>query len=111
MNRFSGPGLADPDERARLTPAARSAADGLRRAWALSAAEIVALVGLDEAAADVVVAGAPPMSRDQLQRVGLLVGMYADLHRLHRADLADAWVTRPNTNPLFDGLAPLAVML
>ena len=107
MNQYAGPGLSDPAEQARLTPAARRAAERLRRAWALTDEQLAALVDID---ATVVVTADSSMSEDQLERVGLLVGVYADLHRLHTADLADAWVTRPNTNPLFRGRTPLDAM-
>lgn len=108
MSSYTGPGLADPAERARLTPAARRGGERLRRAWSLTDAQFRGLMGSDPAVdADV---GPAPMSEDELRRVGLLVGIYAALHALHRAELADAWITRPNTNPLFGGRTPLEAM-
>ncbi len=105
MDEYDARGLADPSQRARLSPAARRAADRLRLAWALSDEQFDALVGTTSAD------GGSPMSEDQLRRVGLLVGIYADLHRLHTADLADAWVTRPNTNAIFGGRSPVDAMV
>jgi hypothetical protein len=43
--------------------------------------------------------------------VSLLLGIYTALHVLHAGALADEWVRRPNTNPIFGGRAPLQAML
>lgn len=50
------------------------------------------------------------LSADQLARASYLLGIYEALHALFRPPLADAWVSRPNTNPLFAGEAPIEVM-
>ncbi len=98
--------LADPSQRARLSPVARRAADRLRLAWGLSQEQFDALVGTSPAER----AGGSPMSEDQLRRVGLLVAIYADLHRLHTTELADAWIARPNANEIFGGRSPVDAM-
>ena len=56
-------------------------------------------------------AGIARPNSDQLTRIGHLLGIYADLHALHAGELADAWVSRPNTHPMFAGRTPLAVMV
>src|SRR6266542_4232776 len=48
--------------------------------------------------------------RDEDARA-LLGGMFKALNILYSAKLADAWVQRPNTNPIFGGESPLAHML
>lgn len=50
-------------------------------------------------------------SQDQLLRLSALVGLYKGLHLYFSDRLADAWVARPNTGPLFGGAAPLAFMI
>ncbi|MBO9470551.1 DUF2384 domain-containing protein [Endozoicomonas sp. G2_2] len=48
----------------------------------------------------------------QIERLSLLLGIYKGLEMLlPRADAADAWVKRPNSNPIFGGATPLERML
>src|ERR1039458_1852814 len=51
------------------------------------------------------------LDQDKLTRISLLVGIFKALNILYSAKLADAWVQRPNTTPLFAGESPLARML
>ena len=45
---------------------------------------------------------------NQLERMSLILGIYKALQiLLPRADAADAWLRRPNHNPLFAGQSPL----
>ncbi len=48
------------------------------------------------------------LSPDELLRASYLVGIFKALHVLYSEALADAWMTRPNTNPIFGGRAPVA---
>jgi hypothetical protein len=51
------------------------------------------------------------LDQDKLTRISLLVGIFKALNILYSRKLADAWVTRSNTNPMFGGDAPLAYMV
>jgi hypothetical protein len=51
------------------------------------------------------------LDADRLTRISFLVGIFKALGVLHSEALADAWVHRPNGNPLFGGLTPLAYMI
>jgi hypothetical protein len=51
------------------------------------------------------------LDTDRLTRVSYLVGIFKALGILHSEALADAWVQRPNTNPLFAGVTPLNYMI
>ena len=51
------------------------------------------------------------LDADRLTRVSYLVGIFKALGVLHSEPLADAWIQRPNSNPLFAGLTPLAYMI
>jgi hypothetical protein len=51
------------------------------------------------------------LDTDRLLRVSYLVGIFKALNILYSEALADAWVTRPNTNPLFAGATPIAYMV
>ena len=51
------------------------------------------------------------LDADRLTRISYLIGIFKALGVLHSTALADAWIQRPNTNPLFAGLTPLAYMI
>jgi uncharacterized protein (DUF2384 family) len=48
------------------------------------------------------------LSADELLRISYLVGIFKALHVLYSEALADQWMSRPNSNPLFAGRTPLA---
>jgi hypothetical protein len=48
---------------------------------------------------------------DRITRISYLLGVYKALHILYGDKLADEWVHLPNTNPIFNGRAPLGYML
>lgn len=50
------------------------------------------------------------LDTDTLTRISYLIGIFKALNILHGEALADEWVRLPNTNPLFGGQTPLAVM-
>jgi Protein of unknown function (DUF2384) len=47
------------------------------------------------------------LDEDRLTRISLLIGIYKALNILYGQKLADAWMTLPNTNPMFGGDSPL----
>jgi hypothetical protein len=51
------------------------------------------------------------LDQDKLTRVSLLLGVFKALNVLYGRKLADAWVTLPNSNPMFKGETPLAYMI
>ena len=44
-------------------------------------------------------------------RISLLIGIFKALNILYSPKLADAWITLPNRNPMFQGASPLVYML
>jgi hypothetical protein len=48
---------------------------------------------------------------DRITRISYLIGIYKALHILYGDQLADAWVTLPNSNRIFAGRSPLTYML
>jgi hypothetical protein len=49
---------------------------------------------------------------DTLIRISLVLGIYKALHILYpEPTLADRWMKLPNTNPLFGGRTPLAMIM
>ena len=51
------------------------------------------------------------LDADRLTRISYLIGIFKALGVLHSDALADEWVRRPNSNPLFAGSTPLAYMI
>lgn len=51
------------------------------------------------------------LDQDKLTRISLLLGIFKALNILYSRKLADAWVNLPNSNPMFEGEAPLVYMI
>ena len=51
------------------------------------------------------------LETDRLTRVSFLIGIYKALHILHSDALADEWIQRSNSNPIFAGETPLAYLV
>lgn len=51
------------------------------------------------------------LDQDKLTRISLLLGIFKALSILYSRKLADAWVSLPNSNPMFEGEAPLQYMI
>jgi len=51
------------------------------------------------------------LDQDRLARISLLLGIFKALNILYSRKLADAWITRPNSSPMFAGEPPLAYMV
>ena len=51
------------------------------------------------------------LDQDKLTRISLLVGIFKALNILYSRKLADAWVSLPNSNPMFHGEPPLTYMV
>ncbi len=87
--------------------------------WSLPASDAMALLGVDSrstyyellkrARVSKEVKG---LSRDQLDRLSYLLGIYAAMRVLfpHSEQSRNEWVSRANTAPLFGGRSPLEIM-
>ncbi len=51
------------------------------------------------------------LDQDKLTRISLLLGLFKALNILYSRKLADRWVSLPNSNPMFEGEAPLAYVI
>jgi hypothetical protein len=51
------------------------------------------------------------LDQDVLTRISLLIGIFKALNILYSERLADAWMTLPNSNPMFRGTTPLEYIL
>src|ERR1700674_4354240 len=97
------PDLTDPATRKRLSPAAIEAFFKIAENWELKNEDAMALLGgvshgryygLKRSRKGL-------LTQDELTRISLLIGIFKSLNILFRGGLANQWVSRPNSNPMF----------
>jgi hypothetical protein len=102
------------DERLRMGPQAFEIFTNIISQWHISEEEARALLAFDERSSIEDLKRNLPsewMTEDRFLRISYLVGIYQGLHTCHSKELADQWITLPNTNDIFNGLTPLAFMI
>lgn len=101
--------LSKKENRSRLSPAAIKGLLRIARRWKLRDEDTRDLLGGMSNGSFYAVKGRATkiLDTDQLTRVSLLIGIYKALNILYSTKLADAWITLPNTNPMFAGDSPL----
>jgi antitoxin Xre/MbcA/ParS-like protein len=114
-SRYQPPALVDLGSRPareRLSPAALKAFFNIMARWKVRDEDARALLGGVSNGPFYEMKRSPhrTLDADRLTRISYLVGIFKALAVLHSEALADAWVQRANTNPLFGGLTPLAYM-
>ncbi|WP_247739911.1 MbcA/ParS/Xre antitoxin family protein [Endozoicomonas sp. G2_2] len=105
--------IHDAQLRRRMSPGALRTWFGIAKHWALTDVQAARLLGTP-ASTYRRWKRRPDVTLDvgQIERLSLLLGIYKGLEMLlPRADAADAWVKRPNSNPIFGGATPLERML
>jgi hypothetical protein len=115
-SRYQPPALVDlgsRTERERLSPAALKAFFNIMGRWKVRDEDARGLLGGVTNGPFYEMKRKPDriLEADRLTRISYLVGIFKALGILHSDALADAWVQRPNTNPLFGGSTPLAYMV
>lgn len=98
----------------QLGAAGLRAYPNIARAWGLTESQAARLLGAPESTYRRWKRNPERANLDvnHLERLSLILGIYKNLHiLLPREDVADSWVQRPNTNPLFGGHTPLERML
>jgi hypothetical protein len=105
--------LSDKDTRKRLSPAALKAYFRVVEKWSLKEQEGTALLGGTSAASyyELKRARNKILDQDKLTRLSLIIGIYKSLNLLFPAPLAQVWIARGNSNPMFAGATPLAYMI
>ena len=106
--------LSDKQVQKRLSPAARKAFFKIANAWKIRDEEAKQLLGGISNGAFYQLKGGElrtPLDQDRLVRVSLMVGIFKALNILYSQRLADAWMSLPNSNPMFAGDTPLAYMV
>ncbi|MFW8635690.1 antitoxin Xre-like helix-turn-helix domain-containing protein [Cribrihabitans pelagius] len=96
-------------EPAELTAVALKAYARAAGAWGLTLKEAAALADMSEStwkrARKPGFSG--ELTKDQLLRLSAIIGIYKSLELYFSEPLARAWITRPNTGPLFGGARPV----
>jgi len=105
--------LGSRDARERLSPAALKAFFAMASRWKLRDEDARALLGGVSNGPFYEMKRRPDrtLDADRLTRISYLLGIFKALGVLYSERLADAWVQRPNTNPLFAGATPLDYMV
>ena len=101
--------LSRKENRVRLSPSAIRGMLRLARHWRLRDEDTRVLLGgmSNGSFYGLKQRSSRTLDEDQLTRISLLVGIYKALNILYSAKLADAWMTLPNSNPMFGGDEPL----
>lgn len=106
--------LADPATRKRLSPAGIKAFLRIMDRWGIKNQDARDLLGGVSSGSFYGLKKEPRrrvLDQDTLTRISLLIGMFKALNILYSRRLADAWMTLPNSNPMFRGSTPLAYVL
>jgi hypothetical protein len=106
--------LSDPATRRRLSPAAVKGFLAIMDKWHLRDPEARQLLGGMSTGSFYALKKDPKgrtLDHDKLTRISLLVGIFKALNILYSPKLADAWMTLPNSNPIFRGLTPVAYII
>lgn len=107
------PDLTDSATRKRLSPAAIEALLNIAEKWDLKSDNAMALLGgisngryyaLKKTRRGL-------LTQDELTRVSLLIGIFKALNILFGEKLANQWVSRPNSNPMFRNQPPLLFLI
>jgi|SRR5579864_966149 uncharacterized protein (DUF2384 family) len=113
LDLLPSPDFTDPRTRKRLSGPAIEAFFKIVEAWHISGDDAMGLLGgisngrfyqLKRTRHGL-------LTQDELTRVSLLIGIFKALNILFSRKLADQWVMRPNSNPMFGNATPLAALL
>lgn len=109
----TGANLADPAERAELSPAAIRAFLELGSRWSLTEAQSRALLGGVASSTFHAWKTQPRrvLDQDTLTRISLLIGIYKALHIYFGPPWADRWARLANRGALFAGRSPVEYMI
>ena len=102
--------LSTKENRSRLSAAAIKGLLRIASHWKLRDEDTRALLGGISSGSYYAMKnrGFKILDEDQVTRVSLLIGIYKALNILYGRKLADAWISLPNTNPMFGGDSPLS---
>jgi len=106
--------LSDRFTRQRLSPAGVKAFLRIAQRWGIRDQDARSLLGGISSGSFYALKKEPIqriLDQDTLTRISLLIGIFKALNILYSRRLADAWMTLPNSNPMFRGSTPLEYIL
>ena len=106
--------LADQATRQRLSPAGIKAFFRIMDRWGIKDQDARDLLGGVSSGSFYGLKKEPGrrvLDQDTLTRISLLIGIFKALNILYSRRLSDAWMTLPNSNPMFHGSTPLAYII
>lgn len=106
--------LSEPSTRKRLSPSAIKAFLRIAEKWRVKDQDARSLLGGISSGSFYGLKKEPGrrvLDQDALTRISLLIGIFKALNILYSQRLADAWMTLPNSGPMFQGSTPLAYVL
>ena len=107
------PNLSDPTIRKRLGHAAIEAFFKIVETWDINSDDAMRLLGgvshgryygLKKTRKGI-------LTQDELTRISFLIGIFKSLNILFAEKLADQWMSLANSNPMFHGAPPLALLI
>lgn len=103
---------ASPQDLSHLTAPGIRAFTRITQAWGLTVEEQMDLLGVESQAVYTSWQSAQdaPLSRDQMERLSHVLGIYASVHLLLPDAQADAWAKKPNEALPFEGRPALDLM-
>jgi hypothetical protein len=115
-SRYQPPPLPDlsvREERERLSPAALKAFFAIMQRWRVRDEDARALLGGVTNGPFYEMKKNPNrvLDADRLLRISYLIGIFKSLNILYSEELADGWMRRPNTNPIFGAQTPLGYVI
>jgi uncharacterized protein (DUF2384 family) len=107
------PDLTDADTRLRLSGAAIEAFFRIVEIWEVKNQDAMNLLGGVSSGRyyELKKSRKGLLTQDELTRVSYLIGIFKALNILFSRKLANQWVSRPNSNPMFGDGAPLQVLI
>ena len=107
------PDLSDSATRKRVSPAAIEAVLTILKKWGLKNDDAMLLLGGISKGRyyGLKKSSTGQLTQDELTRVSLLIGIFKALNILFSEKLANQWVSRPNSNPMFKNQPPLVFLI
>ena len=105
--------LSVRSERERLSPASLRAFFNIMTRWQVRDEDARALLGGVSNGPFYEMKKNPErvLDPDRLLRLSYVIGIFKALNLLYSSTLADAWMSRPNSNAIFAGQTPLAYLV
>jgi uncharacterized protein (DUF2384 family) len=112
LDLWKVPDLTDPKTRKRLSHAAIEVFFRMMETWKVRNEDGMALLGgmSNGRYFELKRSRRGALTQDELTRISLLIGIFKALNILFSQKLAQQWIFRPNSNPMFRNEPPLQML-